>query len=68
MWHLKTTTEIVIVGALYIVKKNTDKYTNKISGSPSLCEIQKKMQLAKLLISLGEYYQCDWKSNTREYG
>ena len=36
MWHLKTT-----VGALGMIKKETDKYINKIPGCLSLNEIQK---------------------------
>ena len=34
MWHLKTTTMPVIVGALSTIKKGTDKHIHKIS---SLC-------------------------------
>ena len=41
MWHLKTTNMPVIVGALGMIKKGTDKHINKIAGSPSLYEIQK---------------------------
>ena len=62
MWHLKTTTEKVKVGALVIIKKEPDNHFIKMSGSPSLYEIQKKkMHFAEQLISQGEYYQCDWK-------
>ena len=39
--HLKTNTRPVIVGALGMIKKETDKHINKILESPSLCEIQK---------------------------
>ena len=35
MLHLKTTIVPVIVGALGMIKKDTDKYINKIPGSPS---------------------------------
>ena len=41
MWHLKTTTMPVIVGALGMIKKGTDKHINKIACSSSLCEMQK---------------------------
>ena len=41
MWHLKTTTMPVIVRVLSISKKGIDKHINKISGSPSLYEIQR---------------------------
>ena len=43
--HLKTTTEAVIVGALSMIKKGTDKHINKISSSSRLYEIQKKSTL-----------------------
>ena len=36
MWHLKTTTVPVIVGALGMIKKGTDKHINKIPVSFSL--------------------------------
>ena len=35
MWHIKTTIVPVIVGALGMIKKGTDKYINKIPGTPS---------------------------------
>ena len=41
IWHLKTTVA-VIVGALHIIKKGTEERINKIPGSLSLFEIQKK--------------------------
>ena len=56
MWHLMTITLLVIVGALSMIKKGTDKYINKIPDCPSLYEIQ-KFHFAKLLI-FGEYCQC----------
>ena len=40
MWHLKTTTVPVVVGALSMIKKGTDKYISKILASSSLYEIQ----------------------------
>ena len=62
MWHLKTTRVPVIVGALGMIKEETDKHINRISGSLSLYEKQKqKLHFAELLISLGDYYWCDWK-------
>ena len=42
MWLLKSTTVLVIVGALVMIKKETDKYINKIHSSPSLYKMQKK--------------------------
>ena len=59
MWHLEITAVPVIVKALDIVKKGTDKDIHKTSGSPS----QLELAFAELFISLGEYYQYDWKSN-----
>ena len=41
MWHLKTTTVPVVVGALGIIKKGTQQFLDKIPGNPSLSEIQK---------------------------
>ena len=41
MWLLKTTTVPVILGALGVMKKGTDKCINKIPGSPSFYEIEK---------------------------
>ena len=40
MWNLKTTITIVIVEALWMIKKGTDKHSNKIPGSPNLYKIQ----------------------------
>ena len=54
MWHLKTTTMSVIMS---MIKKGADRHTNKILGSSSLYE---------MLISLGEYYECDRKTNTQK--
>ena len=39
IWHLKTTTVPVIMGALGMIKKRTDKHINKITGCSSLYEI-----------------------------
>ena len=41
MWHLKSTLAPVVVGALGIVKKGTNKYLQQIPGTLSLTEIQK---------------------------
>ena len=54
MWHLKTTTTPVIMGALGMIEKRTDKHINKIPGKSSRYEIQ--LHFAELLISLGEYF------------
>ena len=53
--------------ALGMIKKRTDKYINNITDSCSLNEIKKKkLHLAELLISFGEYYQYDWKYHPKE--
>jgi hypothetical protein len=41
MWHLKTCTIPVIVGALGLIKKGAKEMINKIPGNPSLEEVQK---------------------------
>ena len=41
MWHLKTTTIPIIVGALGKTKKMTDIHINKMPGSSSKQKIQK---------------------------
>ena len=41
MWKMKTKTIPVIVGALGMIKKGTQKYVNEIPGNLSLAEIQK---------------------------
>ena len=41
MWHLKTTTIPVVVGALGLIKKGTNAFIEKILGSPPLQEVQK---------------------------
>ena len=56
----------VIVGALSMIKKGTDEQIVKITGCPSKYEILKNMHFAELLISIGEYYQCEWKNNTQK--
>ena len=53
IWHLKTITESLTVGALSVIKKGTDKHTNNVPHSPGRYEIQNKMHFAELLISLG---------------
>ena len=49
MWHLKTTTVSVTVGARRMIKKDTDKHINKIPGSPRLYEYE-KLLVKELLI------------------
>ena len=41
MWHLKTQTVPVIVVALGMIRKGTEKLLAKLPGSPSLGEIKK---------------------------
>ena len=41
MWKMKTKTIPVMVGALDMIKKGTQKYVNEIPGHLSLAEIQK---------------------------
>ena len=41
MWKMKTKTIPVIVGALSMIKKGTQKYVNEIPGNLSLAEIKK---------------------------
>ena len=41
MWKMETKTIPVIVGALGMIKKGTQKYVNEIPGNLSLAEIQK---------------------------
>ena len=53
MWHLKTTTVPVIVGALRMIKKKRlEKHINK--AVPAYMKY-KKLQFAELLISLRDY-------------
>ena len=53
IFHLKTTIVPVIVGALGMTKKETDKHINKMPDCPSPYEIhtKKKKHFAELLIS-----------------
>ena len=51
LWHMKTVTIPVVIGALGMIKKGTDKHLKKIPGSPNLDEMQKKKHLQALLIS-----------------
>ena len=60
MWHLKTTTAPLIVGALGMIKKGAEMHINKLPDSRGPHEIIFKMHFAELLISLKEYYRCDW--------
>ena len=41
MWHLKTTTQPVVIGALGMVAKTTPNYVPEIPGAPSLTKLQK---------------------------
>ena len=41
MWHLKTTTILVVMGALGLIKKGTIDYLKKIPREASLSKIQK---------------------------
>ena len=42
LWHMKTVTIPVVIGALGMIKKGTEKHLEKIPGSLNLAEIQKK--------------------------
>ena len=41
MWHLKTTTVPVVIGALGLLAKTAPDYVSQIPGAPSLTELQK---------------------------
>ena len=41
LWHMKTVTIPVVIGALSMIKKGTEKHLEKIPGSPNLAEMQK---------------------------
>jgi hypothetical protein len=41
MWGTKTTTIPVVIGALGLVKKRIEKYTDKIPGNINIHEVQK---------------------------
>ena len=41
MWHLKTTTVPVVIGALGLVAKTAPEYVSQIPGAPSLTDLQK---------------------------
>ena len=53
MWHLKTATESLIVGALGMIKKGIEKRINKILESPILFEILEKIALCGTAYLLG---------------
>ena len=40
LWHMKTVTIPVVIGALGMIKKGTEKHLEKIPGSPNLAEMQ----------------------------
>ena len=41
LWHMKTVTVPVVIGAFGMIKKGTEKRLEKIPGSPNLNEMQK---------------------------
>ena len=41
MWTLKTKTIPVVISALVMIKKGTQKYIDEIPGKPSIPEMQK---------------------------
>ena len=41
MWGMKVTIIPVVVGALGVINKGTEDFTNKVPGQPCLKEIQK---------------------------
>ena len=45
MWHLKTKTLPVVIGALGLIKKDTDKFLEQIPGNPRLEEEVQKIVL-----------------------
>ena len=61
VWHLKTTAEPVIVGALDMIKKREEKHINKIPVCTNIYMKYKKNHFGELFIFLGEYYQDDLK-------
>ena len=66
MLHFNIPTKSVIAVCLEMIKKGTDKYINKVSVSPSLCELQ-RLPFAEPIIFLEDFYICDWKTYTRKY-
>ena len=53
MWNHKTINVPVLVRAMGMIKKGTDKHINKTPGSPWLYDIQ-QMRFAEQPISLGK--------------
>ena len=41
LWHMKTVTIPVVIGASGMIKKGTEKHLEQIPGSPNLAEMQK---------------------------
>ena len=41
LWHMKTVTIPVVIGALGMIKKGTEKHLEKIPWSPNLAEMEK---------------------------
>ena len=59
MWLLKTIIVLLIVRAVGMIKKGSDKHINKIPESPSLFrKLQKALYFVELIISSGDCYQC----------
>ena len=62
---------LVILGALGMIQEGVDKHTNKISGCPSLYEIQKLALCGRVLSMWLDRYQskeaANNKNNENEY-
>ena len=50
MWGMRTTTIPVVIGALGLVKKGMEKYTNQIPGNIRIEELQKIVLLGTVHI------------------
>ena len=46
MWEMKTTTIPMVIGALGLMRKGLEKYTDKIPGNINIQEAQKIVLLA----------------------
>ena len=66
MWLLKTITAPVIVSPLDIIKKETDKHVDNISGRSSLHEIQKNCPLRNCLFHLETTINATEKYHLKE--
>ena len=40
LWHMKTVTVSVVIGALGMIKKGTEKHLENMGGSPNFAEMQ----------------------------